>query len=153
MTAGRKPAPAALKLLQGVGNGRDSGGRPVGSVPAFKRVPPAKPEDLSAEAGALWDAVVAELGRLDVLKPLDGPALQMACETYARWCEAHRKRQNAGLLSENSQGTVTAPWVGIEERAAREFRIFCAEFGWTPAAEARLATGGLSEDPDNPFAG
>jgi phage terminase small subunit len=40
---------------------------------------------------------------------------------------------------------------GIEERAAREFRIFAGEFGWTPAAEARL--GRLpEEDTDNPFA-
>jgi P27 family predicted phage terminase small subunit len=88
-------------------------------------------------------------------------ALEMACETYSRWHDARRVRfemaldsevPGHGLLGVNSQGLVAAPWVGIEERAAKDFRAWCNEFGLTPAAEMKLAT----TDPkapgdDNPF--
>ena len=146
-------APPALKLLEGRSPGRDLGGRPVPEVPAFKRVPPAKPEDLSPDAAVFWDEVCAELGRLDVLKPLDGASLRSAAECFARLREAIRQRQEKGIVAETSQGWGVAPWVRVEETASREFRHWCAEFGLTPAAEIRLGTGGLSEDEANPFAG
>lgn len=150
--AGRKSKPAGLKLVEGRGSGRDSGGRNVKQPPAFRRIPPARPDDLSADAVELWDQIVVELPRLDLLKELDGAALRVGCETYARWREAVRMRQESGLLATNSQGRVTAPWIGIEERASKEFRAWCAEFGLTPAAEMKLATGadGGAED-DDPF--
>lgn len=152
--AAPKPRPAALRLLEGRSEGRDSGGRPVAEVPNFRRIPPSKPADLSADASRLWDEIVAELSRVQVLKPVDAAALQMACETYARWCEARRLRVERGILSENSQGMVRAPWVAVEEQAGKDFRSWCAEFGLTPSAEMRLAGAGTKEASDgdsNPF--
>lgn len=147
------PTPRALKLLEGRRPGRDSGGRPVPEVPAFKRVPPVKPDDLSPDAAMFWDEVCAELGRLEVLKPVDGPALRAAAECFARFRAAVRRRQADGLTVVTAHGEVTAPWVRVESLAARELRLWCGEFGLTPAAEMRLGTGGLSEDETNPFAG
>jgi P27 family predicted phage terminase small subunit len=155
------PTPAALKLVEGRGNGRDSGGREVPTPPAFVRLPPTKPDGMSAIASAMWDELVDELNRLNVTKPLDAAALEMACETYARWHDARRLRfemsiddgtPGHGLLARNSQGLVAAPWVGIEERAAKDFRSWCQEFGLTPSAEMRLATTDPKTSGDeNPF--
>lgn len=151
---GRKQAPTALRILKGgsdaSGRPVDSGGRPIEAGPDFKRLPPDKPDDLSPDAEWMWDLVVGELQRVDVLKPLDGASLRVACETYARWKEAVRFRLERGMLAQNSQGIVTAPWVGIEERAGKDFRAWCAEYGLTPAAEGKLA-GGQSDDNENPF--
>lgn len=156
----RKAAPAQLRVIQGRGtrkDGRetDSGGRPIEQGPNFVRSAPGKPDDLSPDAAVLWDLVVAQMTTLGLLKPLDGPALQVACENYARWKEAVRFRQAHALLAKNSQGTVAAPWIGIEERASREFRAWAAEFGFTPAAEKALAgevgNGSIGGGGDNPF--
>lgn len=156
----RKAAPAKLRVINGRGeraDGRatDSGGRPIEQGPDFMRAAPAKPAEMSPDAEELWDLVVEQLTTIGLLKPLDGPALMVACENYARWREAVRFRQQHGLLGKNSQGTVAAPWTGIEERASREFRAWAAEFGFTPAAEKALAgevSGGAIDNGDNPFA-
>jgi len=153
--AGRKAAPAGLKLLEGRGRGKDSGGREVVPSPTFKRLPPEKPEDLSDEAEALWEEFVAELQRLQLLKPLDGPALQVAVEAFARWKDASRQLAAEGLTYVAPSGLVKVhPLVGIVERASAEFRAWCAEFGLSPAAERKLsAPAGDDDGEENPFAG
>lgn len=141
--AGRKSKPAYLKLVEGRGNGRDSGGRKVPEPPPFKRAAPEKPEDLSHWAGVMWDAIVKELPDANLLKPLDAFALEVGCETWARWKEAkllRTKQTQAGLLAKNSQGLVVSPLVRVESEASRDFRAWCSEFGLTPAAEVKLAS-------------
>lgn len=140
----RAAAPAKLRIVTGRGVRKDgvptdSGGRPIEPEIPFSRSAPAKPEELSPDAAVLWDLVVDQMTSIGLLKPLDGPALQVACENYARWREAVRMRQKDGYLSENSRGRTAAAWIGIEERASREFRLWAAEFGFTPAAEKALA--------------
>lgn len=148
--AGRKGAPAHLKLAGGRNAGKDSGGRPVAPPPPFARSVPTKPDDLSPAADRMWDAVVASLPDANLLKPLDGFALQVGCETWARWYEAKAARLRqaaagggplAGLLGKNSQGVIISPLVRIESEASRDFRAWCAEFGLTPAAEVKLSAG------------
>lgn len=158
-TKGRKATPPALKLLEGRGTGRDgkardSGGREVAPAPAFRRLPPERPEDLSDAAADLWDEFVAELTRLQLLAPIHGPALEMACEAYARWKEAKERLSFAGMTYTSDTGLVkTHPLVGIVERASAEFRAWCAEFGLSPAAESKLASPADDGDKENPFAG
>lgn len=151
--AGRKAKPSHLKILDGRGNGRDSGGRTVPEPPKFQRAVPEKPigpdgkVDLSPAAERMWDAIIQELPKADLLKPIDGYALQVGCETFARWYEAKRLRllqPNFGLLAKTSQGMGVSPLVRVESEASREFRAWCAEFGLTPAAEVKLAA---SVDP------
>ncbi|ANC31441.1 phage terminase small subunit P27 family [Isoptericola dokdonensis] len=151
---GRKQQPAALRILHGgrdaAGNPVDSGGRPIAPTRDFTRRAPDKPSDLSDDASWIWDLITSELEHVELLKPLDGGSLRVACETYARWKEAVRFRLERGLLSKNSQGVVTAPWVGIEERASKDFRAWCAEFGLTPAAEGKMP-GAANAENENPF--
>ena len=148
----RAKKPAALKVVEGRGHGRDSGGRPIVEPPSFKRLPPAKPAGMSEVAAAHWDRVVEDLARLDLLKPGDGGALEMLCESYARWHAARAFRLEEGVLGRNSQGTVRNPAVAVEEAAAREYRSWCHEFGLTPSAEAALATTEAPDANENPFA-
>ena len=158
MSVGRIAKPASLRIVEGRGTRKDgqqtdSGGRVVKDGPGFTREAPPRPDTLSPDAAWLWDQVVDQMETLGLLKPLDGPALEIACETFARWRSAVRMRADDGMLAENSQGRVTAPWVGIEERAAMSFRQWAAEFGFTPAAEKALAGGGSDDSggDDNPF--
>ena len=134
----------------------------------FSRQTPAKPADLSNDAAWFWNYVTEQAASFQLLKPLDGPALHVAAETFARWREAVRMRKSNGLGSSNSQGKVTGYWVGVEERASLQLLKWYQEFGLTPAAEkhvenvgvgghggpAELPTGGDSGDGDgdqNPY--
>ena len=150
---GRKGAHPNLKLLTGRTPTTDSGGRPVKDPPPFHRGLPVKPETLSPDAAWLWDQVLEQMQTTGILKPLDAPSLEVVCETFARWREAVRFRQERALLGHNSQGIIAAPWIGIEERASRDFRSWCAEFGFTPAAENNLGEGSSGGGAsDNPYA-
>lgn len=152
MTAGRKPEPLGLKLIKGRGDGKDSGGREIKHPPKFAREAPPKPDDMTGVAAEIWDVIVEQLEALDVLKVVDGAALRMACETYARWQEARDTRAQRGITVTTSQGVGVAPWVRVEESASKEFRAWCAEFGLTPAAEMKLAKDtGDGGTEDNPF--
>ena len=118
-------------------------GAPAGS--------PIKPEGLSKDAAELWDLVVSQMATTGLLRPLSGPALEVACETFAQWREAVRMRREYGMLSETTQGMGQAPWVRIEQQAGKDFKAWAAEYGLTPAAERMLASATESES-DNPFA-
>lgn len=154
--AGRKAAAPALRILAGKGknaNGdnTDSAGRPLPNAPTFRRALPMKPMGMDEDASYCWDLIVSELGRVELLKPVDAPSLEMVCETYSRWKDAVRKRREFGQLGKNSQGVVTAPWVGIEERASKDFRAWCSEYGLTPAAENKVGGVPNGDSDDNPF--
>lgn len=146
--------PAGLKLVEGRGHGRDSGGRPVKPTPGFTRLPPEPPEFLFGDARECWDVSVAELQRLQLTKPVDWPALTAYCLAYQRMCQAQRliQEDGQGLLHTNSQGRTRHPAVAIVEAASKELRAWAQEFGLTPAAETRVGqTGGDDGDGENPF--
>jgi P27 family predicted phage terminase small subunit len=147
---GPAPRPAALKLLEGRGHGRDSGGREVKAIPGFKRIPPTKPADLAPDAEALWDLVIDEFTRLNLLKQLDGAALEITCATYARWKEADRKCREEGTEIQGEGGWLKrAPWLLTAESASKEFRAYLAEFGLSPSAEGRLSALSRLSDPNS----
>jgi P27 family predicted phage terminase small subunit len=151
--AGRKATPPGLKLVEGRSAGKDSGGRPVKPTPAFRRLPPERPE-LSDVAGELWEEFVAELQRLQLLAPIHGPALQLACESYARWRKASDELAVEGMTYTTDSGLMKLnPLVGVVERASAEFRAWASEFGLTPAAENKLASPEAEPGEENPFAG
>lgn len=150
--ASPKPRPAGLKILEGRGNGRDSGGREIKATPGFTRLPPEPPEFLAGRAREMWDQVVAELQRLQLLKPIDQAALTAMCLTWERLCAAQAIVKREGLVLDGKNGPVKNPAVLIVESAGKELRAWSAEFGLTPSAESRL--GSLvpdDDDDDNPF--
>jgi P27 family predicted phage terminase small subunit len=146
--------PAPLKLVNGRGPGRDSGGRKVPETPAFKRLPPAAPEWLPDEARSEWDRVVPELSRLDLVKPIDRASLTAYCLTWARLVQAQKEIADDGgsVLGRNSQGRVRHPAVAVVEAASKELRAWAQEFGLTPSAEQRVGAKGGGDGPeDDPF--
>ncbi|MBB5915291.1 P27 family predicted phage terminase small subunit [Nocardia transvalensis] len=158
---GRTAAPAALRLLGGRADGRDSGGRVVEPTPAFRRIPPNPPTWLSREARAEWRRIVPGLARLDLLKEEDRALLAVYCETWARFVQATRDVQYNGFTIVNrtlrkdgteSEWTAKNPAVTVAENAAAQLRGLAQEFGLTPSAESKLArTPDGGGNHDNPF--
>jgi P27 family predicted phage terminase small subunit len=158
---GRTAQPAALKLIKGRADGRDSGGRAVKPPPAFRRIAPNPPTWMSAEAKAEWKRVVPGLQRLDLLKEEDRATLTAYCETWAQFVTATRMVNREGITTEvvsvSASGsetvrTVAHPAVAIASRAGRELRGYAAQFGLSPSSEQALARGADDGDEDdNPF--
>lgn len=149
----RPSQPAALQLLQGRGNGTDSGGRKVKTPPAFRRIAPKPPTWLSREAKAEWARVAPGLQNLDLLKEEDRGTLAAYCETWATYVEAQRTVEREGLTIEARQGKLAHPAVGIARNAGRELRAWAGQFGLTPSAEGSLGRAAEDEeDAANPYA-
>jgi P27 family predicted phage terminase small subunit len=157
--ASPKPRPPSLKLINGRGEGKDSGGRPVKPAPGFVRLPPEPPEWLPVEAAAEWRRVVPEMQRLQLLKPVDRAALTAYVLAWDRLVTAQRElsrnlddRGRVSVLGVNSQGVCRHPAVAVVEAASKDLRAWCGEFGFTPSAEGRLNTPGGDGGEDNPYA-
>jgi P27 family predicted phage terminase small subunit len=150
---GPKPRPSALKLLEGAAPGRDSGGRKVAPPPPFQRLAPKPPAVLKGEARREWRRVLPELLRLELTKPVDAAALAAYCVTWQRFVEAQTVLDRDGVLINNEHGfLVRHPAVPVVEQASRELRQWCSEFGFTPAAESKVAReSDVAAGEGNPF--
>lgn len=153
MTVGRKKTPGHLRLLQG-----NPGKRPIPEEvqPLIVELPPA-PEFLDAYATEEWNRLSAELHRLRLLTIVDTAAFAGYCAAYSRWRNAEEAFQTMarndrvmrGLVIKKSGpngGAVENPLAYASRRAAQEMLRFASEFGFTPAARARIAAG-LSAGP------
>ena len=144
--------PAALKLLHGRGEGKDSGGRTVNPGPSFRRVPPKPPEWLTGDALDVWNRVVPELARLDIVKAEDAETLATYCQTWQVFVDATAVIAEEGMFIDARQGKLAHPAVGIQRNAAKELRSIAAHFGLTPSTEQALARGAGDDGGEgNPF--
>lgn len=130
--------PAALKLLNGRGPGKDSAGRPVNEGPKFVRDAPDSPDFLSVEAAAEWERVVPELDRLRLLSRVTRSSLVGYCETWETFVTATKALHAEGLVYEAKQGLIPHPMVNIQRQAGAELRRWAVEYGLTPASEQKV---------------
>lgn len=151
LVAGPASLPAGLKLLHGRGEGRDSGGRKVESGPAFKRTPPVAPALLEGAALEVWNRIVPELTRLEVLKDGDAEVLATYCVTYAAWEDATRRLAEDGRVLEDRNGMKRHPSAIDQIALAKELRAIAGHFGLTPSTEQALAKAAAVDEDDNPF--
>ncbi|VBA60500.1 phage terminase small subunit P27 family [Mycobacterium attenuatum] len=153
--SGRIPAPAGLKLLKGTSAGRDSGGRLVPTTPKFVREAPDPPDWLDGAARAEWDRILAELEPMDLLKQVDAQALACYCQAVADHAAAVALVAAEGRIITNPKTGHQHPHPAVADARASRAQIlqFAREFGFSPAAEARLASLPVdSGDVDDPFA-
>lgn len=132
---GRKPKPTKLKVLGG-----NPGKRPLNTQePKPKSGRPMCPKHLSPEARKAWRKLAKELEAVGLLSKLDGIALEMVCETYARWQDANEKVQKTGLMLKSPNGfPVINPCLSIANRCFDQLKSMLSEFGLSPAERSRL---------------
>lgn len=147
--------PAARAQETGRGPGRDAGGRPINFGPEIG-IPDdlVKPDDMSATASRLWDVLVADMKGSGILRSVDATALEILCETYARWSEAAHLRKTRGITITSTKGAeIRAPWITTEAEAGKSLQSLLREFGLTPSAVTSLLQKQPPVDPlDDPFA-
>jgi P27 family predicted phage terminase small subunit len=147
---GRKPTPPYLRLLRG-----NPGHRPVKpGIEAERPIAPPEPLGfLSPYAVEEWRRVAPEMTRLGTLANLDLGPFGAYCESYATWRTAEEALARiaandpatSGLLLKRDREVVANPLIRIARRAADAMLRIAAEFGMTPVARARIASGPLAE--------
>jgi P27 family predicted phage terminase small subunit len=165
MTAGRKPKPTNMKILQG-----NPGKRPLNRAePKPTAKIPSCPKTLTGEARKEWRRVTKELAQLGLLTAIDRAVLALYCQAWGRWVYAEEQLEKlrtwAGRDGEEPElpppgWTFTTdkgyegvtPWLSIANKAASEVRKLAAEFGMTPSSRSRVTVTKAEEvDPYEAF--
>jgi len=140
MTAGRKPKPTALKLIQGTW-------RPDRANPFEPRpkpgIPPC-PKFLQGDARKQYRKTARKLARIGLLTELDDMALSMLCQGWADYLEATDQVRKSGIL-------VKSPYLVAANQALKKVRALLVEFGMTPGSRSRIQALG-TEEHDNEWA-
>lgn len=114
---------------------------------------PDAPDFLTGYSCDEWYRVGEELHRMQLLTVVDISVLAAYCVAYGRWRTAEeaiaRIAANdhvmSGLLIKRDAAVVQNPLVSIARKAAADMVRYASEFGFSPAARSRIATGGASE--------
>lgn len=147
---GRKPTPAALKLVCGnPGRRQVDPGMKVAAAGA-----PKPPTCLDAEALVEWRRVTPMLTASGVLTPADRAILAAYCQAWSCWAEAESKLNEFGRMVASPRGLpVPSPWLQVAGVALQQFVKAASELGLTPVARARVKAGAEkpAEDPAERF--
>jgi P27 family predicted phage terminase small subunit len=145
--------PTHLKLIRG-----NPGKRPIPAEPE-PEIPESMPEPppfLASYARDEWWSTGPHLVRLGLLTAVDLMPFAAYCQAYATWrtasetlaAMAERDATTRGLLVKRQDGNAARnPLVQIAANAAADMVRYAGEFGLTPVARARVASGGTYEAP------
>jgi P27 family predicted phage terminase small subunit len=122
---------------------------------------PQPPPFVKGYAADEWARIGPELYRLGLLTIADIQTLASYCMAYERWRTAEETIQRLaasdhamhGLLIKRENSVVHNPMVVVSRKAANEMLRFAMEFGLTPAARSRIATGITGDNAPSKFAG
>jgi len=152
-----RPTPIPLRILRG-----NPHKRKVPKEPDLLIAPevPDPPPFIEAYATEEWCRIAAGLHRTKLLTAVDHAALGGYCVAYARWRTAEEALRimadkdpiTRALLVKSKHGyAMENPLVYTSRRAAQEMLRFASEFGFTPAARARIAAGISTAEPKSKF--
>lgn len=134
---GPAPKPTALRLIEG-----NPSRRPFNeNEPKPRQVVPSCPKHLTKEAKRQWKKISKTLFRIGVLTEIDGTALSMYCDAWARWVDANEKLQKFGPVfkSPKSGFPILSPYVAVASQAFEQMRRLLCEFGMTPSSRSRIS--------------
>jgi P27 family predicted phage terminase small subunit len=146
---GRKPKPSALRVIEGMRGHRPL---PTGEPKPEGTMPPC-PKWLSKGARVHWRQLAPQLLRMGVLTRIDGTSLACFCDCLERYTEAIEFLEKNGsvIVVRDDKGqfrfTQPAPQVGIAAKMLEQMNKIGSEFGWAPAARARLSVPGAKLRP------
>jgi len=146
MTAGKKPKPSALKLIQGTyrsDRANPSEPRPRPGIPPC-------PKFLQGDAREQYRKMAKKLVRIGLLTELDDMALSMLCQSWAEYLEATDQVKKTGMLVKSPNGfPVFNPYLVIANQAVKRVRSLLAEFGMSPSSRSRITAVGAAQDNES----
>jgi P27 family predicted phage terminase small subunit len=152
MPAGRPKKPTAQKKLEGTLRADRQIENEM--MPSKIEFVPSAPRYLSAAAKKEWKLVCNELISLDMLTAVDLALLSAYCREMGEYIMACEKLDDPSIgyvmtinRSDGSVYSQVTPWVGIKNQALQKAQGLANQFGFTPAARARLEMPEKTDDP------
>lgn len=143
MTMPNPPTPTRLRQLRG-----NPGHRPI---PKGEPRPSGKlgrpPGYLSRDAKQVWRYMAPKLDAAGIGTTVDRPTFESFCRSYALWRTLRRQGEAEPLVKTNGQ-TVSSPALALAAKEHREWSSIAREFGMTPSARVKLATGAEDEQDE-----
>jgi P27 family predicted phage terminase small subunit len=106
------------------------------------------PEDLNEWGQKYWLEIMSEYGKLGLISKVDVGALHSLCYWYGLMNEAADLVSAKGLEVEveriSPKGetyfvTETNPMIAVADKAFKNYKSMCVEFGLTPASRTRIS--------------
>lgn len=149
MTAGRKPKPTALKLIQGTYRPD----RANLNEPKPKAGIPPCPKFLQGDARKQYRKTAKKLLKIGLMTELDDMALAMLCQAWAEYLEATDQVKKSGMLVKSPNGfPVLNPYLTAANQALKKVRALLTEFGMTPGSRSRISAAAAADESDNEWA-
>ncbi|MCE6992090.1 phage terminase small subunit P27 family [Dyadobacter sp. CY323] len=159
MGPGRPATPTAIKKL--TGTFREDRANKHEMMPSVLEFAPKAPGVLSRDGKKVWDSVTQELAVLKMLHRVDLELLAAYCNEMATYWDACKAIKKEGAVirpakkesitikltkegnpeiakPENEGYPIQNPWVSIRNTALKNAQGLANQFGFTPAARARL---------------
>jgi P27 family predicted phage terminase small subunit len=107
------------------------------------------PEGMDPLAQLAWKHLAPPFEKFGLLTEIDDLAMECLCEGWAAW--QHARRDLARIRKRTrSRKNLRLAEVSVEN-AQKNFRLWCNEFGLTPAARGRLNLPTLPADDEDEF--
>lgn len=139
---GPKTKPTELKLLGGTyRKDRAPENEPKPNSPPSVPDPPAYMDTIGKKE---WKRLAPELYRLGLLTKVDLGTFEAYCLSYGRLVAAHKSLKRAKTMFHeytNKAGAtnfVARPELAVIQKESMVIKAFCAEFGLSPSARARM---------------
>ena len=146
---GRRPKPTAAKELAGnPGKRKLALAEPKPKINLGKV--PKPPAHLGRFARKFWTDYAPMVVTLGLLSEADPAAFEFLADTHDRYRQAKADVKKHGRVYVKDGIARLRPEVRILAEAAKEFRQWCAEFGFTPASRSRVAAS-LADQPTLPM--
>jgi P27 family predicted phage terminase small subunit len=101
---------------------------------------PACPAHLQGEARKEWKRMGKKLLDCGLMTEIDGAALALYCQSWARWVEAEGNLLKYGTVMKSPTGfPIQSPYLAIANKAMNQMTRLLVEFGMSPSARTRVA--------------
>lgn len=112
---------------------------------------PERPGWVVGEAAAVFDGLVARLGKLGLLNGIDAEALALFSDAVAEYRQLTKAIAVEGFTTETAEGTLkTHPNVNARQLAWSRIKLGMAQFGLSPGDRASLKIEAPKASGENP---
>src|SRR3990172_7941136 len=103
------------------------------------RLPPC-PSHIQGEARKEWRRTGRKLLDCGLVTEIDGAALALYCQAWARWVEAEANLVRFGVVIKSPSGfPIQSPYLAIANKAMDQMAKLLTEFGMSPSSRTRVA--------------
>ena len=101
---------------------------------------PRRPPHVQGEARKEWTRIGRKLAACGLMTEIDGAALALYCQAWARWVDAEEKLSKFGVVISAPSGfLVQSPFLAIANKAMDQMTRLLTEFGMSPSSRVRVA--------------